>query len=96
MTFTLDRDGGSEVLKQLCAEAVSALALQVAADADDGAKVAEFSQITESVSRSRFVASIAVPDYRQAVDGALTKAAAKNGLEVKPYPNRSKKTKKAK
>ena len=91
MTFTLNRDGGAEVLKEMAAEAVMELALQVGASADDGAKVAEFSEITDRVSATRFVATIKVPDYRQARDGALTKAAAANGLEVHPYPKSSKK-----
>lgn len=86
--FTLDLKVGAEVLKEMAAEAVSELALQFGAEADNGAKVSEYSQITDRVSGSRFVATVAVPAYRQARDGALTKAAASLGLEIKPYPNK--------
>lgn len=82
MTFTLDRDGGAEVLKELVAEHISALALQIATAADEGAKVADFSQVADYVT-DRFVASVTVPAERQAKDGVLTKAAAAAGLEVR-------------
>lgn len=86
MTFVLNFEGGGEVLKQMAAEAVTELALQVGAKADDGAKVSEYSQITDRVSATRFVSTVAVPDYRQAKDGALTRAAASLGLEIRSYP----------
>lgn len=82
MTFELDRDGGAQVLKEEFAEAISELALQIGAAADEGAKVADYSQIREYVT-DRFVAAVTVPAARQAKDGALTKAAAALGLEVR-------------
>lgn len=94
--FTLDFKGGAEILKEMAAEAVSELALQFGAEADNGAKVSEYSQITDRVSQSRFVATVSVPAYRQAKDGALTKAAASLGLEIHPYPNKKSSKPKAK
>lgn len=88
MTFVLDRDGGAEVLKELAAEAISELALRIGAAADEGAKVSEYSQISDRVSAKRFVASVAVPAYRQAKDGVLTRAAIAEGLEVRLYPEK--------
>lgn len=88
MSFTLNRDGGAKVLKEMAAQAISELALQVGEAADEGAKVSEYSQISERVSATRFVAQVAVPAYRQARDGALTRAAASLGLEVHPYPKK--------
>lgn len=82
MAFILDRDGGAEVLKELVAERISELALQVGEAADEGAKVAEFSTIDERVT-DRFVATVTVPADRQARDGVLTRAAAAAGLEVR-------------
>jgi hypothetical protein len=82
MNFVLDREGGAEVLKDLVKDAISELALQVGAGADEGAKVAEFSQIGEYVS-DRFVATVTVPAERQAKFGVLTRAALAAGLEVR-------------
>lgn len=82
MTFQLDRDGGAEVLKEMAAATISEIALQVGAAADEGATVAEYSQITERVT-DRFVASVKVPAERQAKLGVLTRAAAAAGLEVR-------------
>lgn len=82
MAFILDRDGGAEVLKELVAERISELALQIGEAADEGAKVAEFSTIDERVT-DRFVATVTVPAERQARDGVLTRAAAAAGLEVR-------------
>lgn len=86
-TFTLDRDGGAEVLQEMVAETISELALQIGAAADEGAKVAEFSQIEDGIVNlfggKRFGAKVTVPAYRQATLGVLTKAAAAAGLEVR-------------
>lgn len=82
MTFELDRDGGAEVLKELVAETIREIALRVGAAADEGAKVAEYSQIADYVT-DRFVASVTVPAERQAREGVLTRAAAAAGLEVR-------------
>lgn len=87
MTFTLDRDGGAQVLKEEFADAIRQLALDVGAAADEGAKVAEYSQIDEKVT-DRFKATVTVPAERQARLGVLTKAAAQFGLEVTLYANR--------
>lgn len=85
MTFELDRAGGAEVLKELAKEAISELALQIGAAADDGAKAADFSQIGDYVT-DRFVATVTVPAERQAKDGALTRAATSAGLEIRLRP----------
>lgn len=82
MTFELDREGGAEVLKVMAAAAISELALQVAAGSDEGAKVADYAQVSERVT-DRFVSSVSVPAERQAKGGALTRAAAAAGLEVR-------------
>jgi hypothetical protein len=82
VTFELDRDGGAEVLKELVAETIREIALRVGAAADEGAKVAEYSQIADYVT-DRFVASVTVPAERQAREGVLTRAAAAAGLEVR-------------
>jgi len=93
MTFVLNRDGGAEVLKELAADTIRELALQIGEAADDGAKVAEFSQINDYVT-DRFVATVTVPAARQAKDGALTRAAAASGLEVRLRPETAKPAKK--
>lgn len=93
MTFVLNRDGGAEVLKELAADTIRELALQIGEAADDGAKVAEFSQINDYVT-DRFVATVTVPAARQAKDGALTRAAAASGLEVRLRPATAKPAKK--
>lgn len=85
MIFELDRDGGAEVLKEMVADRIRELALQIGEAADQGAKVAEFSQIADYVT-DRFAASVTVPAERQAKDGVLTKAAAAAGLEVRTRP----------
>lgn len=90
MAFTLDKAGGAEVLKEIAAEEVLALAEAVAASAGSGAQVAT------TVSRSRFVATIQVPAQDQAKDGVLSRAAAQLGLTIKPYPKRQPKEKPAK
>lgn len=85
MTFVLDREGGAEVLKELAKDAISELALQIGEAADEGAKVAEYSQIADYVT-DRFVATVTVSAERQAKFGALTKAATASGLEVRLKP----------
>lgn len=82
MTFELDREGGAEVLKELVADRIREIALQVGAAADEGAKASDYSQINDYVT-DRFVASVTVPALRQAKDGALTKAASASGLEIR-------------
>ena len=82
MTFVLNIEGGAEVLKELAAAHISEIALQVGATADEGATVAEYSQITEYTT-DRFVASVSVPAARQAKSGALTRAAIAAGLEIR-------------
>ena len=77
MTFKLNRAGGAEVLKELAADAIHALAQQVAAQAGDAAQVDEY-------TTDRAAASVSVPAHLQAKDGVLTRAAAAAGLEVRP------------
>ena len=86
-SFELDLEGGAEVLKVVAADAMRELGLQVAAAADEGATVEEYAQVSDRVT-DRFVVSVSVPAERQAKDGALTKAAASVGLEVRLRPGR--------
>lgn len=74
--FRLDRKGGAEVLKQIAAAQINALAHQVAARAGKDAEVAEY-------TTDRAAASVTVPAEQQAKDGVLTRAAAAAGLEVR-------------
>lgn len=75
-SFRLNRAGGAEVLKQLAAPHINALAQQVAAAAGDDAEVEEY-------TTDRAAASVGVPAHQQAKDGVLTRAAARAGLEVR-------------
>lgn len=77
MTFTLDREGGSEVLKQIVADEIGALAARIAAEAGSDAKVKLY-------TTDRAAASVTVPAEQQAKDGVLTRAASAAGLEVRP------------
>lgn len=75
-SFRLNRKGGAEVLKQLAAPAINAVARQVAAGAGEDAEVDEY-------TTDRAAASVAVPAEQQAKDGVLTRAASAAGLEVR-------------
>lgn len=75
-SFKLNRAGGAEVLKQLAADAVNDLAQQVAASAGPDAEVSKY-------TTDRAAAAVSVPAEQQARDGALTRAAAAAGLEVR-------------
>ena len=75
--FRLDRRGVGEVLKSAEAAAlINETARSVASQAGDGAEVEEY-------TTDRNAASVSVPAERQARDGALTRAAAAVGLEVR-------------
>lgn len=76
MSFKLDRKGGAEVLKQLAAPRINAMARQVAAAAGDDAEVEEY-------TTDRAAAVVRVPAAQQAKDGRLTRAASAAGLEVR-------------
>lgn len=76
MSFELNLEGGAEVLKQLAAAEVDALAKRVAEEAGKGAQVDEY-------TTDRAAAAVRVPAYRQAKNGVLTRAAAAAGLEVR-------------
>lgn len=76
MTFELDPKGGAEVLKQIAAQHINALAKQVAEHAGADAQVEEY-------TTDRAAASVKVPAGQQAKDGTLTRAAAAVGLEVR-------------
>lgn len=78
--FTLDRDGGAEILKVIAAEEVGALAAAVSAAAGPE------SSIETKTTKTRFVAVVKVPATLQATDGVLSKAAAGLGLKINPYP----------
>lgn len=73
--FRLNRKGGAEVLKQLAAPTINALAHQIAAEIE-GAEVDEY-------TTDRAAAQVRAPSHKQAKDGALTRAASAAGLEVK-------------
>lgn len=74
--FTLDRKGGSEVLKSLVADEIHAFGAQVEASAGEGAYVNNY-------TTDRAVSAVSVPAALQAKHGNLTKAASAAGLEVK-------------
>ncbi|QFG10031.1 hypothetical protein SEA_IDENTITYCRISIS_11 [Mycobacterium phage IdentityCrisis] len=76
MTFKLDRKGAQEVLKNLAADGIDAVAQQVADLAGAGA-------VFHTYTTDRAAASVGVPAARQAKSGALTRAAAEAGLEVR-------------
>lgn len=76
MTFRMNYKGGSEVLKELAAPHINALAQHVAATAGDGAEVTEY-------TTDRAAASVSVPAEAQAKDGVLTRAVSAAGLEVR-------------
>lgn len=76
MSFKLNRAGGAEVLKELAAQHVNALARQVADRAGDEAVVEEY-------TTDRAAATVSVPAVQQAKDGVLSRAAGAAGLEVR-------------
>lgn len=75
--FRINRKGGAEVLKQIAAPTINALAKQIAESAGDDAVVEEY-------TTDRAAASVSVPAAQQAKDGRLTRAATSAGLEVRP------------
>lgn len=77
MAFELNLEGGAEVLKELAAPHIAALAQQIADKAGDAAEV-------ELSTSDRARAVIRVPAEAQAKDGVLTRAAAEVGLQVRP------------
>jgi len=83
MVFVLDKAGGGEVLKQICAEAITQLGVEVSADAGQTAVV------ETKVSRTRFVATVKVSAEAQAKDGVLSRAASQAGLTINAYPKRA-------
>lgn len=75
-SFHLDRAGGAEVLKQIAAKQIAALAQQIGEAAGDEA-------VVHTYTTDRAAASVSVPATQQAKDGVLTRAASAAGLEVK-------------
>lgn len=75
--FRLNYKGGGQVLKELAAQQINAVARQVAAGAGPDAEL-------ETYTTDRAAASVSVPAEQQAKDGALTRAASAAGLEVRP------------
>jgi hypothetical protein len=73
--FRLNRAGGAEILKELAAPHINAIAQDVAAKAGDDAEVQPY-------TTDRAAAAVRVPAEQQAKDGSLTRAAAAAGLEV--------------
>lgn len=74
--FKLNYAGGKEVLNQMAAPHVNAIAQSIAAKAGDDA---EF----EPYTTDRAAAAVTVPAHQQAKDGVLTRAASGSGLEVR-------------
>lgn len=74
-TFTLDQEGGGEVLKDMAAPEIARLTAVVAAAAGPDAE-------SEVITTDRAHGIVRVPAHRQARDGALTRGAAAAGLEV--------------
>lgn len=76
-SFRLNRGGVREILRsQEMAAVMNDAARQVAEKIGDEAEVSEY-------TTDRQAASVSVPAHLQAADGALTRAAASVGLEVK-------------
>ncbi len=74
---TLNRTAVANLLRsEPMANLANAAARRVAAAIGDDARVSEY-------TTDRRAASVSVPTYRQARDGALTRAAARAGLEVR-------------
>jgi hypothetical protein len=76
MDFQLDIAGGAEVLKELAAAEIDALAKKVTDEAGPHAVFHEY-------TTDRAAAVVSVPAGLQAKDGVLTRAAAAAGLEVR-------------
>lgn len=76
-SFRLNRAGGAQLLKQVAAGSINAIAQKVAAGAGPDAVVAEY-------TTDRAAAAVSVPADQQARDGVLTKAVAAVGLEIRP------------
>jgi hypothetical protein len=74
--FRLNYAGGKEVLNQLAAPHINAIAEKIGAQAGDDAEV-------EPYTTDRAAASVTVPAHQQAKDGVLTRAASAAGLEVR-------------
>ncbi|MFC9768657.1 hypothetical protein [Rhodococcus jostii] len=75
--FRLDRKGVAEVLKSAeFAAHINTVARDVASKAGDGAEVSEY-------TTERRAAAVSAPAEAQARGGALTRAAAAAGLEVR-------------
>jgi hypothetical protein len=85
MTFELNLEGGAEVLKEMCAPHIKALAEGIAATAGEDAKV--YHRVTD-----RAAASVVVPAEQQARDGVLTRALSEAGIEISPHKERPQKT----
>ena len=75
-SFRLNYKGGREVLNEVAAPLINAVAHQVAGRIGEDAEVDEY-------TTDRAAAAVRVPAERQAKDGALTRAAAAAGLEVR-------------
>jgi hypothetical protein len=74
--FRLNYAGGKEVLNQLAAPHINAIAEKIGAQAGDDAEV-------EPYTTDRAAAAVSVPAHQQAKDGVLTRAASAAGLEVR-------------
>ncbi|MDL9938685.1 hypothetical protein QSJ18_18215 [Gordonia sp. ABSL1-1] len=83
-TFRLDRKGVSFILKNRCADAINALAESIAEQVRDAHDDVEVEVDEYTTDRGAAAVTIADPRGRQlqASDGALTRAAARFGLEV--------------
>jgi hypothetical protein len=74
--FTINIKGGAEVLKQMAAAEIDALAKKVADEAGDEA-------VVDKYTTDRAAAMVSVPAVQQARDGVLTRAVSAAGLEMR-------------
>ena len=85
--FRLNRRGVGEVLKQQCGPAINEVAEQVAAQVRASIDDDSIEVVVDTYTTDRGAAAVPIADTRgmefQASDGALTRAAAAVGLEVK-------------
>ena len=76
MSFELNHKGAAEILKNLAADEINALARKIGNQAGEDA-------IVDTYTTDRAAASVSVPAEQQAKDNMLTRAAAAAGLKVR-------------
>ena len=85
--FRLNRRGVGQILKEQCGPAISEVAEQVASHVRAAIDDDSIEVVVDTYTTDRGAAAVTIADNRgmefQASDGALTRAAAAVGLEVK-------------